>query len=180
MNIIDITQPLFSCEVFPGDPAPSFERVKTISGDNLYNLTNISLCVHNGTHIDAPRHFLAEGAGAGDLPLSIFHGGCCVKEWDGEIPANCERLLLKGSYELSAEDAKLLVRSGVKLIGVEAQSVGPAGAPLEVHLILLKAGVIPLEGIVLSNVEPGEYTLSAFPLNLGSGCDGSPVRAVLY
>jgi arylformamidase len=179
MNIIDITQPLFSCTVFPGDPAPAFERVKTIGGGNNYNLTNISLCVHNGTHIDSPRHFIADGYGVSDIPLALFHGKCTVKHWDGEIPENCERLLIKGSHELSAEDAKTLINSGVKLVGVESQSVGPSGSPLEVHLLLLGAGLIPLEGLVLSSIAPGEYTLSAFPLNLGSDCDGSPVRAVL-
>ncbi|MDR0935725.1 MAG: cyclase family protein [Oscillospiraceae bacterium] len=179
MNIIDITQPLFSCVVFPGDPAPSFERVRTIGGGDSYNLTNISLCVHNGTHIDAPRHFIADGSGVADIPLSVFHGKCAVKEWDGVIPENCERLLIKGSHELSAEDARLLINAGVKLIGVESQSVGPSGAPLEVHTLLLGAGIVPLEGLVLSRVASGEYTLSAFPLNLGSDCDGSPVRAVL-
>jgi arylformamidase len=67
----------------------------------------------------------------------------------------------------------------VKLVGVESQSVGPADAPLEVHTILLGAGIVPLEGLRLSHVASGEYTLAAFPLNLGADCDGAPVRAVL-
>ena len=73
---------------------------------------------------------------------------------------------------------RLIVNSGVRLIGVESQSVGAVDAPMPVHLILLGAGVIPLEGLVLEDVDEGDYTLSAFPLNLGDW-DGSPVRAVL-
>jgi arylformamidase len=101
-----------------------------------------------------------------------------VKEWDWQIPQNCERLLIKGGYILTTDDANLLVKSGVRLVGVEPQSVGDPAAPAEVHKILLSAGIVPLEGIVLKDVPDGEYTLSAFPLNLGK-CDGSPVRAVL-
>ncbi|GHU77092.1 kynurenine formamidase [Clostridia bacterium] len=179
MKIMDITQPLLSCRVYPSDAVPSLELVKTIDHDN-YNLSDISMCVHNGTHIDAPRHFIKDGAGVGDLPLEIFYGKCVVKEWDGVIPLDCERLLIKGDYVLTATDAEEMVKVGIKLIGVESQSVGDVESPLEVHMILLGAGVIPLEGLVLSHVKAGEYTLSAFPLNLGRDCDGSPVRAALF
>ncbi|MFP3152897.1 cyclase family protein [Lachnospiraceae bacterium ZAX-1] len=178
MKIIDITQPLFSCSVYPGDPAPGFERVKTVAHDG-YNLTNLTMCVHNGTHIDAPRHFIADGAGVGDLPLAVFCGKCVVKEWDGSVPKNCERLLIKGDHVLTASDAKKIISAGIKLIGVESQSIGSAQTSPTLHLLLLGAGIILLEGLVLSHVLAGEYTLFAFPLNLGEDCDGSPVRAVL-
>ena len=51
-------------------------------------------------------------------------------------------------------------------------------APMEVHLILLGANAVLLEGIRLSEVSEGVYFLNAAPLNL-SGADGSPCRAVL-
>ena len=51
-------------------------------------------------------------------------------------------------------------------------------APMEVHRILLGAGVVLLEGIRLAEVSEGVYVLNAAPLNL-SGADGSPCRAVL-
>ncbi|MDR0839386.1 MAG: cyclase family protein [Oscillospiraceae bacterium] len=182
MEIIDISQPLFSGEVYPGDIAPSFERVRTVERDK-YNLTNVTMCVHNGTHVDAPRHFIADGAGVGDLPLELFGGRCEVRVWDGEIPQNCERLIIKngatGGHVLTEADAERIVGAGVRLVGVESQSVGPVEAPLAVHMILLGGGVIPLEGLRLSHVAEGEYTLAAFPLNLGADCDGAPVRAVL-
>jgi len=175
MGMYDITQPLFESVVYPGDPAPTFERVKFISNDG-YNLTTISLCVHNGTHVDAPSHFVENGIGIGKLPLDIFHGACIVKTWDGVIPSNCKRLLLKGYDTLTLKAAQTFVESGIRLIGVENQSVGDA----DVHRLLLSNGVIPLEGLVLKDVPIGKYSLYALPLNLGDDCDGSPVRAVLF
>ena len=186
MKIIDISQELLSCKVYPGDVAPSFERVKTVENDK-YNLTNISMCVHNGTHIDAPKHFIADGKAIDELDLSVFYGKCTVVELDGIVDEKqistilkiChERLLLKGNCELSDGGAVAVANSHVKLIGVENQSIGNAKYPLGVHLILLENGVIPLEGLELSDVKAGEYILSAFPINV-SGSDGSPVRAVL-
>ncbi|MDR0919682.1 MAG: cyclase family protein [Oscillospiraceae bacterium] len=177
MKIIDISQPLFEASIYPGDTPPKFTRVKTISKDT-YNLTDISMCVHNGTHIDAPFHFLKNGVGVDKLPLDVFYGECVVQKWSGNIPQNCERLLIKGEHIITAEDANLLVKSGVRLVGVESQSVGDPNSQAEVHRILLNCGIVLLEGLVLKDVEFGEYTLSAFPLNLGK-CDGSPVRAVL-
>ena len=186
MKIIDITQELFSCNVYPGDIPPTFERVKTVDSDG-YNLTNIALCVHNGTHIDAPKHFVAGGKAINELDLSVFYGKCDVIECDGvisesaitDIVHNChERLLLKGHCELSEGAASVLVKSHVKLIGIESQSVGSSNDPRTVHMILLGKGVIPLEGLDLSNANAGEYILSAFPINL-EGSDGAPVRAAL-
>jgi arylformamidase len=176
-KLYDITKPLFETKAFPGDPVPGKKLVRNFAEDG-YNLTKISLCVHNGTHIDAPFHFLADGIGIEKLPLNVFFGPCTVKAWDGEIPQNCERLLIKGEHIVTPEQAKLIADSGVKLIGVELQSVGDPESPAKTHQILLGAGVVPLEGIVLDNVPASEYTLAAFPLNLGD-VDGSPVRAVL-
>ncbi|MCL2157856.1 MAG: cyclase family protein [Oscillospiraceae bacterium] len=185
-QITDITQELFSCQVYPGDMPPTFERVRTVEKDKC-NVTNISMCVHNGTHIDAPCHFVAGAKAIDELDLEIFYGKCTVAQFCGVI---CEadilpvlnichkRLLLKGDCELSEGAARLVADSHIRLIGVESQSVGSLVSPLANHLILLGAEVIALEGLRLAGVLPGEYVLSAFPLNMG-GSDGSPVRAVL-
>ena len=85
----------------------------------------------------------------------------------------------KRRHQITADDAERIIAAGVKLLGVESQSVAPPDNPVEIHLLLLGVGVTPLEGLALSRVEPGAYILSAFPLNLGKDCDGSPVRAVL-
>lgn len=187
MKIIDITQELFSCNVYPGDVPPIYEQVKTFEKDKC-NLTNISMCTHNGTHIDAPKHFIANGKAVHELDLSVFYGECTVTEFSGVINENeiiyvlknCrERLILKGKCELSEVSVNAVANSHIKLIGVESQSIGNAKQKLNAHVILLENGIIPLEGLNLSNVKSGEYILSAFPLNL-KGSDGSPVRAVLF
>jgi arylformamidase len=43
---------------------------------------------------------------------------------------------------------------------------------------LLGNGVVPVEGLNLAGIEPGEYQLICLPLKL-KDCDGAPVRAVL-
>jgi arylformamidase len=184
MEIIDITQELFSCAVYPGDSSPRFERVREMPGD-MYNLTEIAMCVHNGTHMDAPRHFIADGAAIDELDLDTFFGDCVVAELSGAVTENAlspflqsERLLVKGNAVITAEAAKTIANSGIRLLGVESQSVGPIDAPLEAHTILLSNGVILLEGLDLRAAAPGSYTLAAFPLKL-AGCEGAPVRAVL-
>ena len=89
-----------------------------------------------------------------------------------------KRILIKGEIEVSLEAAKVFASSDILLFGNEPQTVGPQNASMAVHLVLLGANVILLEGIRLSEVPEGVYFLSAAPLNL-SGADGSPCRAVL-
>ena len=186
MKIIDITQELFSCNVYPGDKQPTYERVCNIE-QNGCNLTTFSMGAHNGTHMDAPIHFVADGKAVDELDLSIFYGPCTVVEVKGlvsgeemaDILVNCqERLLLKGDCAFSEAAAIALASSHVRLIGVEGQSIGSMENPAHIHVIVLEKEIIPLEGLALSDVAPGEYTLAAFPLCM-EGSDGSPVRAVL-
>jgi arylformamidase len=186
MKIIDITQELFSCNVYPGDKQPIWELVMNIEHD-MCNLTTFSMCVHNGTHIDAPKHFVAGGKAVHELDLSIFYGKCTVVEAEGvmgaeemaDILKGCsDRLLIKGEFELTEEAAIVLAKSHVRLFGIEGQSIGSMENPIPNHVILLEQEIIPVEGLVLSGVACGEYTLSAFPLNMAES-DGSPIRAVL-
>ena len=177
--MIDITQELFSSAVYPGDTPPSFRRVRTAEADG-YMLTDLSLCAHNGTHIDAPAHFIPGGKAADELDLSRCIGRCLVFEGEGELAAadvECifaERVLFKGNCTLR-EEAAYLLRERCLLVGTESQSIGSDA----VHRILLSAEVAVLEGLRLQAAAAGEYyTLIALPLKLG-GCDGAPVRAVL-
>ena len=192
LKIIDISQEVLSCEVYPGDPAPQGDKIKSMEQGELYNLSVLSMCAHNGTHIDAPSHFLKYGKTVEQLPLDGFVGSCFVVQHQGNVTAEdaqnimeranaagaSERILIAGDATVTAEAAKVFAASGVKLIGNESQSVGPKDAPMEVHLILLEAGIILLEGIVLKDVVEGKYFLSAAPLNL-SGFEGAPCRAYL-
>lgn len=186
MKIYDITQELFGGKVFPGDPAPSYDRVLKISEGAPCNLTELKLGAHNATHLDAPYHFYDNGKTIEQLDLSRCIGPCTVTSFEERdleevegILKNCrERLLLKGNSVVTLDVAKLLNRYHIQLVGIEGQSVGPEGAPMPVHLELLKEEVVLLEGLVLTEVEEGEYFLSAAPLKLG-GSDGAPCRAVL-
>ena len=91
---------------------------------------------------------------------------------------SAKRILIKGDAEVSAEAARVFAAAEILLLGNESQTVGPENAPMEVHRILLSAGVALLEGVRLSAVPAGVYFLNAAPLNL-SGADGAPCRAVL-
>lgn len=187
MEIYDITQELFSGRVYPGDPHPSFDRVMSIQEGAVCNLTSLTMCAHNGTHLDAPYHFYDSGKTVEKLELSRCIGPCTVIELQEDytpeamvpILETCQkRLLIKGKAEISLELAKLLNQYGIVLVGVESQSVGPSEGPMPVHLELLAQEVILLEGLVLDEILPGEFFLSAAPIKLG-GCDGAPCRAVL-
>ena len=194
MQIYDITQEVFSCTVFPGDPAPQRQVLSSMETGALYNLTAISMCAHNGTHVDAPFHFIKDGKTVDAIPLEAVVGMAYVAEHQGIVtgddaasmlakakalnPEAAKRMLIKGAAVVSEEAAKVFAASGMLLVGNESQTVGPEDAPMAVHHILLGANVILLEGIRLAAVPEGVYLLNAAPLNL-AGADGAPCRALL-
>lgn len=190
--IIDITQEVFSCKVFPGDPIPSLKHILSLDQGDVCNLTAFSMCAHNGTHVDAPAHFIPDGKTIDEMGLEPFVGDCFVARCEGNVTEEdaadileraravgaSDRILIAGKATVTAEAAQVFARSNIKLLGNESQTVGPEDAPREVHLILLGAGIVLLEGIVLKEVAEGKYLLSAAPLNL-AGCEGAPCRAYL-
>ena len=189
MKLYDITQELFSCHVFPGDPAPQRQTLVDMEQGNPYNLTAFSMCAHNGTHIDAPRHFLKDGKTVDELGLEPFVGDCFVARHTGSVTGEdakailrkadgTPRLLIGGKATVTAEAAQVFADAGLLLVGNESQTVGPEDGPMQVHLILLGAGIVLLEGVVLTDVPEGQYFLSAAPLDL-AGCEGAPCRAFL-
>ena len=194
MKIYDISQEVFSCRVYPGDPVPEKKAISLMEKGELYNLTAFSMCAHNGTHIDAPFHFIRDGKTVDAICLETFVGMVYVAEHHGIVSSNdaieiiekakalnqeaAKRILIKGPAEVSLEAAKLFASRGVLLLGNESQTVGPEDAPMEVHQVLLGANIILLEGIRLAEVSEGIYFLNAAPLNL-FGADGSPCRAIL-
>ena len=194
MKIYDISQELFTCSVFPGDETPVRNMVETIEGGSIYNLTNLSMCAHNGTHVDAPYHFYQNGKTIDQMKLESVIGKCYVGFADGPVTEAVaqklvekarsfdleasKRILIGGDAFVTLEAAKVFTKEKVLLIGNESQTVGPLEAPAAVHYELLGAEVVLLEGIRLSHVEEGVYWLNAAPLNLG-GSDGAPCRAVL-
>ena len=194
MKIYDISQEVFGCQVYAGNPVPGKKHLCSMGKGDLYNLTAFSMCAHNGTHIDAPFHFIKGGKTVDSIGLDTFIGMAYVAEYHGIVSDSAaaeilekarkqnteaaKRILIKGEAEVSSEAAEVFADSEILLLGNESQTVGPEAAPMKVHLILLGAGIVLLEGIRLAEVSEGIYFLNAVPLNL-SGADGSPCRAVL-
>lgn len=196
MKIYDISQEVFGCAVYPGDPSPERQVMLSISEGKMCNLTAFNMCAHNGTHVDAPFHFINEGRTIDQVDIDRFVGYCYVASHDGDITAedakkimdrakdaagdtDCyNRILVKGEATMTEEAAKVFADNKIKLFGNESQTVGPLDAPMEVHLIMLGAEIVLLEGIRLSEVDDGVYLLNAAPINLG-GADGAPCRAIL-
>lgn len=192
--IYDITQPLYECVVFPGDPKPEKTTVMSIDKGDICNLTSISLCAHNGTHVDAPYHFINDGKGIDQVSLEKFIGPAYVCGHEGDVTAEDaqrmlkkaqesyagseKKILIKGKATVTLEAAKIFAQAGVDLVGNESQTVGPEDGPMEVHLVLLGSEVVLLEGIRLAHVPDGAYLLNCAPLNL-TNTDGSPCRAIL-
>ena len=189
MKIYDISQEVFSCRAFPGDPVPQRQVLSSMEDGALYNLTGISMCAHNGTHVDAPLHFVRDGKPVDQVALEVFVGECFLARHSGDVTAEnaqailekadgARRILIGGKATVTAPAARVFAEHKIHLLGNESQTVGPENAPMEVHCILLSSEVALLEGIVLDGIPEGHYFLSAAPLNL-AGADGAPCRAFL-
>lgn len=192
MGIIDISQEVFGCNVFPGDPQPVMERAMSIEKGDICNLTKFEMCAHNGTHVDAPFHFEQDGKTIDEVGLTPYVGPCYVAHFDGDVTAQAakdiiskaqaagviERILVEGEATMTEDGAREFAKLDMLLYGNESQTVGPMEDASAVHHILLGKGICLLEGVVLKGVKEGKYFLSAAPLNLG-GCDGAPCRAYL-
>lgn len=192
--IYDITQPLFECEVFPGDPKPEKKVILSIENGDVCNLTAFSMCAHNGTHVDAPFHFLKDGKSIDQVKLEKFIGPSYVEGHEEDVTAQDakdilkraamayegaqKKILMKGNATVTLEAARIFAEAGIDLVGNESQTAGPEDGPMEVHVALLGAEVVLLEGIRLAMVPDGAYFLNCAPLNL-TDTDGAPCRAIL-
>lgn len=197
MEIFDISVPIRPGMItYPGDPPVYMERAASIEEGDVANLTRLDFGVHTGTHVDAPLHFIDEGAGADALPLEVFVGPCEVVDATGasgeigpeSVPGGVERVLFKTRnselwqregfdedfVRIGPAAAQRLVEQGVRLVGVDYLSVGGP----ETHHTLLSAGVAAVEGLNLQAIEPGPYRLVCLPLRIVDS-DGAPTRAVL-
>ncbi len=192
MTVYDISTELRSAPIYDGDPETRLTRVKSIAKGDLYNLTAVTASLHTGTHIDSPAHFLADGMTVDEMELDTFMGGCCVIAVNGYrddltgadieelVPEGTARVLFKtlGDCRLTRSAAFALVSAGVRLVGIDAQSIAPADDEMSVHRELMLAGVAILEGLTLRHVQSGAYTLMALPLKI-DGVEGAPCRAIL-
>jgi arylformamidase len=194
--------------VWPGDPPVDVVPRLLISNGDPANVSELRIGTHTGTHVDPPNHFVEGSGGIDAVPIDILMGQGIVvdaRHLNGpiepddfeklEIPASARRVLLRTANSdlwktspvrfpdryacLTPESAQMVVDRGIQLIGVDFLSVeqkGATGHP--VHHILLENGVVIVEGLNLSEAEPGAYTLVCLPLKIVDG-DGGPARALL-
>ena len=95
MKIYDISQEVFGCQVFAGDPAPEKKQLCSIEKGDLYNLTAFGMCAHNGTHIDAPFHFIKGGKTVDSIGLDTFVGMAYVAEYCGIVSGTAAAEILE-------------------------------------------------------------------------------------
>lgn len=205
-RIIDISVPVYTGMVFyPGDSAVTVAPGNQIANGDVANLSNISLGSHTGTHVDAPHHFVDGENTVDNLDLDAMVGPVRVLDLTGAgeaitrealVDAGCSgarRVLFKTSNSslwsqhefrrdfvyLADDGADYLVEQGVVLAGNDYLSIEHYHSKTHyVHETLLKAGIIILEGVDLTGVEPGDYELACLPLKIRDG-DGAPARVVL-
>jgi arylformamidase len=190
---------------WPDNPPIVVERHLDIGRGDDCNVSHIAIGVHTGTHMDAPIHFIAEGAGLDEMPLSAVIGEARVIDIADPVAVTAdelrlhhlgrgERLLFRTAnsarvwqthhfvedFVYIAEEAALyLADAGVQTVGIDYLSVGGYlvdGA--RIHRILLEAGIWIIEGLDLSAVAAGRYEMICLPLKLHGG-DGAPARAIL-
>ena len=203
---IDVSVPLHSGMVhWPDNPSVRIEYMLHMSRGDICNVSTLSMGSHTGTHMDAPFHFLPQGKGLQEMPFHAAIGRARVIEIrdpesikPGELQLHNirqgERLLFKTKNSthcwktdtfvedfvyISQEAARYLASVGVQTVGIDYLSVGGYTKDgVETHRALLEADIWIIEGLDLSQVEPGMYELICLPLRI-DGSDGAPARAIL-
>ena len=189
MILHDISRDTLTCPVYEGDPETTVTTLRSID-EGECNLSAISMCVHAGTHIDAPLHYSEDGSPIDDIRLRTFYGKCTVITVEGILTGDdmerllpyCKRRILfrgLGNTYLSQSAAIVLAESKVVLVGTDADSIAPPFDEARPHRGLARAGIAVLENLNLENIDDGEYDLCAFPVKLG-GLEAAPCRAILF
>jgi arylformamidase len=208
MTVYDITLGLSpDLPVWPGDQQIILEQVESIDRGGHANVARFTMSAHTGTHVDAPHHFLNDHRTVEQLSLDFLIGRCFVLDLSpleghitgkvlakADIPRGTVRLLVKtknSAHWLSGEreffkefqavtedGAQWFVEYGIRLVGVDYLSVAPYKQSVPTHKVLLRAGIIVLEGLNLSGVNQGEFELYCLPMKL-IGSDGAPARTIL-
>ena len=207
MRIHDISLTISNTlTTYPGDADTEITRVHAIGKGSSSNLTKLSMGAHTGTHVDAPVHFIEGASGVETLDLRILIGPAVVVDATNEqdisaeslenlkIPEGTQRVLFRTRNSeiwqsmpdkffpdfvaITRDGAEWLVEKGIKLVGIDYLSVAPFGRAEPTHRVLLRGGIIPIEGLDLSGISPGSYFLVCLPLKI-KGSDGAPSRVVL-
>lgn len=199
----DVTLPIENEMIlYPGDIGTQVRKDQSIEESGV-NVSRMTLCLHAGTHIDSPAHFISGGKTIDEIPLERFVGKCRVFDFSGQnlkridvaqiagLEIDCEAvffktdnsiLLLKKQFDpyytyITETAASLLIRKGVKLFGFDYLTIDKL-ATNEAHMALFSAGVVVIETVNLINIKEGLYDFYAIPLRI-KGAEASPVRVIL-
>lgn len=206
---IDATATLDSATtpVYEGDAPMKFDFLKDMRRGDPLTLSVFSLGAHSGTHVDAPMHFVADGAPVDQIPLDALVGPARVLQIADSVHSidaaelnrhqwrGAERVLFRtrsterrwmSSAEfhrdfayIAPDAAQLLADAGVKLVGVDYISAEQFGAPAPLtHRMLLGKGIPIVEGLDLTDVPAGDYDLIVLPMKV-RGHEGAPARAIV-
>jgi arylformamidase len=206
-RIHDISLPISeSLVVWRGDAPVSITQSAHLARGDTATVSQLTMSAHAGTHVDAPAHFILDGATVEALDLEVLVGPVLVVHTpEAEtlsadvleslaIPPGSERLLFRtrnserwarGETEftekfvgVTEDGAGWLLDRGVRLIGTDYLSAAAFDGIIATHQVLLKAGVILVEGLNLVGIEAGTYQLVCLPLKI-VGAEGAPARAIL-
>lgn len=204
MKLIDISHPLeHGQQTFPSDPKLSIiphGNTKTLR----YNITQISIGSHQGTHLDAMYHFLDEGKTIDQMPLDWFYGSASMirvpkkanevvtvedlQPYVHLLQPEAKVILETGWHKrfgsedfftgfpsLSQAAARFLAEKGIRMLGMDMPTPGKDW--YELHHILLPKEIVIVESLANLHLVPDHFIFIGFPLNF-KGRDGSPIRAV--
>ena len=190
---------------YPGDPSPAITRTMDLSQGDSVTASHLSLHCHVGTHVDAPAHFIAEGATLEELPMECFYGPAVVINLEGKaviavsdlvahdlpdshhilIKTDNSRLLQRAQFSesfcvISPDAGRYLLSKTPRSIGFDYYSLDPhqTTATFPTHQLLARSNIPAFVCLDLSDLGPGRFTFSGFPLRLGK-VEASPVRAIL-
>lgn len=206
---LDVTATLDSATtpVYEGDAPMKFEFLLNMKKGDKLTLSKYTFGAHSGTHVDAPMHFVADGAPVDRVPLMALIGGARVVDIPDSVQSidaaelnrhdwkGAERLLFRTRSSIrgwmsspafhrdfayvAPDAAQLLADAGVKLVGIDYISIEQFGFNVpRTHQILLGKGIPVVEGLALVDIKPGDYDLVVLPIKV-AGHDGAPARAIL-
>ena len=205
---IDVTATLDPARtpIYEGDAPMRFDFLKNMKQGDKLTLSAYSLGAHSGTHIDAPMHFIANGAPIDEVALEPLIGAARViaipdsvqaidaaeltkHDWRGarrvlfrtrsSLRSWMDSAFHKDFAYIAPDAAQLLADAGVVLVGVDYISAEQFGAAApRTHQILLGRGIPIVEGLDLRPVQAGDYDLIVLPLKV-KGHEGAPARAIV-
>lgn len=189
---------------YPGNPGVELKQTQRLDRGDPATVSQLSLGVHTGTHVDAPVHFIVGAPGVDEFSIDAMVGParvieilnketCTAQDLAGHDIRAGERLLLRTNNSarcwnvdtfvndyayLDTSAAKMLAGRRVRMVGIDYLSIGRGNEGPEVHRILLEAGVVIVEGLDLSRVHAGFYDVVCLPLKILGG-DGAPARVAI-